>query len=167
MQKSPFGEGQPDKRRRGVSLVELLLTIGIIAIISTVMLVNLLGRRNTTELNLAGQRITALLREAQSRAMSQASSTTWGVRFDNTNAAAPFAALFSGAYSTSSREDIYLLPAGLQFAASFLPAGSSTSAVFVQITGRPLATSSVRIASRNSTSTIVTITVDSSGAVAY
>ena len=159
----------PTKRRRrsGFSFIELLVVMGITAVIAGVALISLLGRRSTVELNTTSQKIAALLREAQSRSMVQASSSAWGVRFDNVTSTAPFYSLFGGAYSAASRENYYSMPSNLRFATSSIAAGTYAATTFEQVSGNTLGSTSIRIYMVNDPNSSTTITIDPSGAVSY
>jgi prepilin-type N-terminal cleavage/methylation domain-containing protein len=148
--------------RSGFSFIELLVVMGIIAIVGGVSLISLVGRKNTATLNTTGDKIVALLREAQSRSVGQASSSAWGVHFDNTDPTQPFYSLFSGTYSTSSRENVYPLPPNVNYSA--IVEGGSYDATFEQITGRS-AGLSLGLYAGNVNSPGITVTIDQYGAV--
>ena len=154
-----------DPRRSGYTFVELLLVIGIIAILGAVTLVNLANPTGTRDVTSTAERIAALLREAQSRSVSQASSTSWGVRFDN--GASPFYALYGGTYATSSREAYYALPATVGFSTSTIAADGFIEISFAQRSGSPAGSSTVGIYSIRDPATSSTISVASSGMVSY
>jgi len=154
---------------KGATLIELLIVISIIAVVSMVSLLNLLGRSAQTDLNNATEQIASLLREARSRSVSQASSTSWGVHFGNSTTTAPFYTLFySQAYSTSTTIGYYKLPSGLAYATSSIPSGSSVDVTFAQLSGQASASTSVKIyITGKGSSNSSTISVASSGAVSF
>jgi prepilin-type N-terminal cleavage/methylation domain-containing protein len=154
-------------RRAGFSLIELLTVMGIIVILGGVVLVSLTRRRNTVELNTTTQKVASLLREAQSRSVNQASSSAWGVHFDNTVATQGFYALFSGTYSTSSRDTDYGLPTSLHLATSSVAVGSSAEVTFAQISGLATGSTTIGLYMVNTPVNSTTITISSSGAVSY
>jgi prepilin-type N-terminal cleavage/methylation domain-containing protein len=151
--------------RRGFSMIEILLVLGITAVLATAAAINLQGRKSSAELTTTAGNIVSLLREAQSRSMSQASSTAWGVHFENGTSS--FYALFSGTYSTSSREAVYSLPAALQYVTSTVASSRYIEMTFAQISGLASGSSSVAIARKSSPSSSSTITLDPSGAISY
>lgn len=157
------------RRRKdsGTTIIELVLVIGMIAILATVFLVNLQGRKGKTELTTTTQQIAALLREAQSRSVAQSSGTSWGVHFENSTTTASFYALFNGTYSTSSRIGYYRLPATVNYSTSSLASGASKEVTFTQITGTASASTSITIFSVTDMSQSSTISVASSGAVGF
>lgn len=157
-----------DSWRRGFTVIELILVLGIIVILSTVSFVGLSGRKNKTELDGVTKQMVSLLREAQSRAVSQSSSTVWGARFANVTSTSPFYALFVGAtYSTSTERGHYALPSGIVYATSTLSLGSSTDIVFSQISGAASTSTSIKIYLSSQPSSSSTITVSSAGAISY
>jgi prepilin-type N-terminal cleavage/methylation domain-containing protein len=152
--------------RKGTTMIELLLVIGILAVIATVGGISLLGRRGTTEFQGTAQQMVAALREAQSRAVSQASGTTWGVQFSNATSG-PFFAVFAGpAYSTSTRRAYYNLPPITAYVTSSLAEGATRTVLFSQITGMTTSTTIAIYSVRNSALSS-TISIATSGAVSY
>ena len=151
--------------RSGFSYIELLVVMGIIAIIGITMLVSLGSRKRTADLTTTTQRMASLLREAQSRSMGQASSSAWGVHFDN--GGTPFFALFSGTYSTSSRESYYPLPLSVSYVTSTIAANRFAEVTFAQISGLASGSTTIRIALTISPTSSSTLTIDPSGAVSY
>jgi prepilin-type N-terminal cleavage/methylation domain-containing protein len=152
--------------RGGFSFVELLTVMGLIALLATITLVSLSGRRRTTEIAKTTEQMAALLREAQSRSVAQASSTGWGVHFDN-RGGTPFYALFAGTYSTSSRQSVYSLPTTLSYITSTIAAGQYAEVTFSQISGMASGSSTLGIYSISDPTSSSTINVNGAGAVSY
>lgn len=155
-------------KRSAFTIVELLLVVGIVVLIGLVSMPNFYKRRGTATLSAETQSIAALLREAQSRSMSQASSSAWGVHFDNTGGV-PFFALFASPYSAASIESRYALPESLQFSTATVPAGAFIEISFSQISGALAAqsSSSVAIAAKSAPQSTSTVSVDASGAISF
>ncbi|MFH1246263.1 MAG: prepilin-type N-terminal cleavage/methylation domain-containing protein [Candidatus Liptonbacteria bacterium] len=155
--------------RKGFSLIELMMVIGIMAIVGFFVLPNLSGKRSATQLDLATKEIAAALREAQGRALAEASSSAWGVHLDNVVSSSPFFAVYAGTYNISSVTAREPLPSGIQFATTSVPEEGSRDISFGQATGRPQASTTVqlvlKIPAGNVTSTI--ISVNAFGAVSY
>ncbi len=153
---------------RGFTVIELMLVIGIIAILSVVSFVGLSGRKSKTELDGVSKQMVSLLREAQSRSVSQSSSTIWGVRFENSTATTPFYALFSGdSYSTSTEAGHYALPSDMAYATGTLASGASVDITFAQISGAASATASITVYLVSQPDSSSTLTVSSAGAISY
>jgi len=151
--------------KKGYTLAELLIVIAIIVIVSLVSLTSFVNRRNQGQLSTTAATMAALLREAQSRSVAQASSTAWGVHFDN--GAPPFFALFPVPYSPSSRISYYPLPGLLGYVTSSLAAGSSKEITFSQLSGAAMGSSSIAVYLLQSPAVSSTISVSAAGAVSY
>lgn len=87
---------------RGLTLIELVLTVTLVAILGTFGVLSLLSVRNRQDVNVAARAASATLRESQSRAITREEGLFWGVRFDK---AAKSITIFSG--STCSPESFY------------------------------------------------------------
>ncbi|MEY4731196.1 MAG: hypothetical protein RL681_142 [Candidatus Parcubacteria bacterium] len=137
--------------RRGTTIIELAIAMGIMVLLSVLVILSLSGWRNRAGLDSATKQITVLLREAQSRSMTRASGVAWGVHFDNTASSTPFYALFSVSYSTSTAQKRTLLPTGVHFSNTSVPEGTSLNITFAELTGIP------------STSTVIMLEFGGSG----
>lgn len=133
------------KRDGAFTLIELLVVLGIVAVITVATAVSLFPAKNTQELKDATTEIGTLLREAQSRSVNQLQGATWGVHFDNADPNAPFYALFSGTYSTSTRVGVYPLPTGVLFDPASLASGATLDITFAQITGLPSTSTAITL----------------------
>lgn len=125
--------------------MEMVVGVAIVVVIGVVALSTLSGWRNRAGLESATQEIATLLREAQSRSMARASGVAWGVRFDNTSSSSPFFALFSVSYSTSTAQKRTLLPVGVRYAETSVPAGSSLDVTFAELTGVPSTSTTIML----------------------
>ncbi len=154
------------KPPRGFTIIEMLLVIAITVIMSVIALTNLSGRRSQTDLQDTAKEMVALLREAQSRSVSQSSSTSWGVHFENL-ATTSFFALFHGSYSVANRVNYAPLPVSVGYVTSTLNIGSTTEVTFAELSGLASASTTVSIQSVSQKSNTVTITVATSGLVSF
>lgn len=155
--------------RNGHTLTELLLTMVLLFIIALASAIVLFSRPGRTDLDLAPRRVAALLRDAQTRSMEQASGTVWGVHFDNVSTSSPFYALFSGAYSASSSQGSNFLPKTLRYATSTLGAGSSRDVIFGAVTGAASVSTTITLELLQGSSVLASssLSVSSSGVVTY
>lgn len=151
--------------RKGYTLAELLIVISIVMVLALVSLASFVNRRNRSQLTTTTSAIAGLLREAQSRAVSQDSSASWGVHFENGDT--PFFALFSEPYSTSTLTGHHALPAWVGYATSSISSGSSAEIIFSQISGASSGSSSISIYLLQDPRVSTTITVGPSGSVSH
>jgi prepilin-type N-terminal cleavage/methylation domain-containing protein len=154
--------------RRGVTFFEILLAMGIIAILSAIIFPNLQGRRAVVEFEVTVGKIATLLREAQSTALSGNGGVDWGVHFEN-NADNSFFSLFSDVYGSGEIKERIVLPAGISYDLSGIPLGGSKEIVFDGITGRPTIADSIIIKRMNGAIVAETavISIGVTGAVSY
>ncbi|MBI2450983.1 MAG: prepilin-type N-terminal cleavage/methylation domain-containing protein [Parcubacteria group bacterium] len=71
------------KKLTGFTLLELILVMGIIAILSVALTAAYQSFQRGAILDIASREIVGKLREAQARALSGEDGSRWGVRFDN------------------------------------------------------------------------------------
>ena len=100
------------KKLKAFTLLEFLITLGIIATLSTIGVSFYINQKKDKLLDTTVDKIVNLLYFAQQKAMNQEKGLNWGVRFSNSDS--DFFALFSGD-SYSSPEEIYYLPEGVRF----------------------------------------------------
>lgn len=157
--------------RKGFTLIELLVTVGIIVVLGIASALLLSGRKNTADLSSADQQVGTILREAQSRAATQASDATWGVYFGNPTSTRPFFALFSGtSYSASGTLEYYALAPDVCYVTSSIPSGSSTQVTFTPVTGTPSASATIVLGLSTGgcgKAATTTVTVSSQGEISY
>ncbi len=122
---------------RGYTLLELLVVIGVVAILSGTAFLNLIGYEARRDLESTSKRVAALFYDARARSMTQESGGAWGVLV---RAAAPFQfqlvqrAGSSGCTLTGIPSSAVVLNA--RFTLSPLsPTGYTTSICFEPLTG--------------------------------
>lgn len=164
---SGFSKLRSVASKDGFTLIELVIVITLIAIVGVVVVISVSGGRDQRELQATTVQIGSLLREMQSKAMAQASSSSWGVRFENATATTPFFASFVGDYSTSTRSGYYILPRSLSFSADTVSPGDYVEVSFSQLSGSASSSKSINIYLKSKPSSSSTITVATSGLVTY
>ncbi len=154
--------------KRGMTMAELLIVVMIISVITLVSLPALSKRRGQNDLTNTTQQIVSILREARTRSVSQASSTSWGVRLGNPTTTSPFYALFfSQSYGSTTTIGYYKMPPTLAYSTSSIASGSNLDITFSQLSGNALASTSVNVYIIGNQSISSTINVASSGAVSF
>ena len=150
--------------RKGFSLIELLITIGIVAVLGTIGTMNLVNYRSRNILDLQTQEIVATLRDAQSRSISQENGRPWGIHFENPSSDSDYYSLFAS--STYNSSDINSTTT-LNSAVVFLDpsAGGSKNVNFSAVTGLPSAADSLAIALKANNSVSSTITINAIGQI--
>lgn len=89
--------------RSSFTLVEALISIGIVIIISTLAFVNLASYKNKSSFDLDVQNVSEAIRTTQNRSINQESGLAWGIKFTNSTTTGNYYEIFSGTtYSTSS-----------------------------------------------------------------
>lgn len=134
--------------RRGVTLLELLLVVAILAILGFASLNTFSYFRDSVEIEEGQNDITRTLREARGKAMAGEQGYAWGVRFDNTNAANPSFTLFAGtSFASSNTTTLHTLSPFIEYES---PAGGATlDIIFSQRAGTTTAaTTTIRLRNR-------------------
>ena len=132
-------------RRRAFTLVELAIVVALIATVSFVTVMSLIGRKQSKDLQTVQEGVVAVLREAQSRSITQDQNTSWGVHFSNPTGTSAFYALFYTSYSTGTVVSQYTLPSDVIFSSSSVTSGGSLDIIFSQITGLPSTSTSITL----------------------
>ncbi len=140
--------------RRGFTLIEMLVVFAVIAVLVLVSSLNLYSSRNQTNLESNMQMVTALLREAQARSVSQYGGTGWGVHFDNSHGTFSLfpATSTASSFNSSTALGTYRLQTGICF--SNINQGSSTDIIFSSLGGRPANSVNILLTKCNGTSTV-------------
>lgn len=151
---------------KGFTLTELLITIGIIAIVSIVASLNLFGYRGAQELDLMVQEIAITLRNAQDRSISQESSSRYGIHFENSVSSGGFYDLFSGAtYAAGTIISKNSLRPAIQFLDP--TSGNSKDVIFAPVSGLPNASTTIIISLKRDASISKTIIINTNGQIQY
>lgn len=154
--------------KKGFTLIELIVVLGILVVVSVVLFTNLATRKSEADLVATDQQVATLLRRAENDATEQEGDVPWGVYFSNSTTTSPFYALFTTSYSTSSVVSMYLLPATVSYQTSTLPLGASTSIIFSPISGSASVSTTIGFyMPKQSTGASSTIYIASSGQITY
>ncbi|MCL5004681.1 MAG: prepilin-type N-terminal cleavage/methylation domain-containing protein [Patescibacteria group bacterium] len=152
---------------KGFTLVELIITIGIIAALSTIGFLSLFGYRGNQDLDLTAKEIVITLRNAQDRSISQETDAgRFGVHFENSVSAGGFYDLFSGpTYATGTIISKNSLRPTIQF--SDPTSGNNKDVIFTPVSGLPNASTTITISLKRDTSILKTIIVNTNGQIQY
>lgn len=121
--------------KKGFTILELVLVMGIVVALGVAAAVMLTGKKSSNDLSTTVTQITALLREAQTRSITQAQGASWGIHFSNATNTAPFYALFSSYYSPTTTTDYYRLPTDVAYNSLTLAPGGTLDVMFAQVSG--------------------------------
>ena len=152
-------------REKSFTLVEVLVVVGILAIISTAGFVELSLFKSRHSFDLDFEAITEAIQTAQGKALQQEGGTAWGIRFNNSTTTAGTYQIFQGSsYSTSSVVDSEPLSSATVYVNP--PSGFYIDVVFSARTGIPTSgTATTIVIQRNGGSDIYTITISASGRI--
>ena len=100
--------------RKGFTLLELLLVVGITAVLAGVGVSTYINQQRAKLLDTSVQEIVGYLRYSQQKSMAQEGGNQWGVHFDNPAGENDFYALYTGTRYISPEETRYL-PKGIEF----------------------------------------------------
>lgn len=151
----------------GFTLIEILITIGIIAVVSTVGFLSLFGYRGRQDLDLTTQEIVITLRNAQDRSISQEiDAGRFGVHFENPSSAEDFYDLFSGTtYATGTIISKNSLRSTMQF--SDPTSGNNKDVIFTPVNGLPNASTTITISLKRDSSILKNIIINTNGRINY
>src|SRR5574344_1195827 len=99
----------------GFTLIEILISMGILVLIAGFSFAYLGGFQHKSNTDAAVQKIVSFTREAQMRAKSGQDGMAWGVHWANPLAADDFYSLFRDTYSATSTIETIKLPKSVQF----------------------------------------------------
>lgn len=155
------------KNRSGFTLIELIIVISILAVLSTIVVVDFVSYKKNSDLDNSTQEFAGILRLAQSKTLSSENYKQYGV-YINTAVVPNQYTLFTGysyALRTTSLDQIYFLQPSMEFYGISL--GGGNEIVFDRLTGASDESGSVSIRVKADTSKNKTVYVSSSGAVGF
>ncbi len=71
------------QKKRGFTLVELLISLAIIVMMTTISFIGLAGYRGRQTISLSVNEVVAVLQDTRNRSVTQEEGKAWGVRFQN------------------------------------------------------------------------------------
>lgn len=123
-----------NKLQKGFTLVELIISIALIAIIVGISFSNLGGHQEKLEVDLEAEKIVAYLRETRNKAIAGQDNSSWGIHFVNVSNDDDYYNLFKGlTFSTSDIVETRFLSKEIQF---LIPAiNENVDVVFLKSSG--------------------------------
>lgn len=128
---------------RGFTLIEILIVMAIVVIIGISVIPDFFKSSSLKDLGGAGDRIVAVLRDAQSRSLTAENQKVWGVKFDSANNNFSMSTFVSGAFEAPP-VTFASLKNSLKFIDPALPSGVK-QIVFSSLTGKPTSGNDVTI----------------------
>lgn len=124
--------------RQGYTLIELVIILGIAAVIGTISVMYLpAGFRLESDLDAAALALKVHLFDAQQKSISQSQGGKWGIRLDAVTAGSNFYKIFHGdSYSAGTVEETVILPDSIVFLSPVQ--GNVDDVIFEKVTGGSL-----------------------------
>lgn len=156
---------------KGFTLIEFLITVAILVTVAVIGGLNLFGYYSRQNLELTINEITALIRDAQNRSLTQQDGNAdsqgdqWGVHFENASQDSVKLFCCGSSYAAGTLVSVYVLRASTQFTDP--GEGNSKDIVFRKITGLPFTSATIKISLVNNSSASSTITINGNGVIQY
>lgn len=146
---------------KGFTLVEILISLAILAVVLTVALHAILSFRAVSDLNATGEQVASFLSEARNKTLASKSDTQYGIRFNLDRCV-----FFSGAVFASSTpgNKEYVFPRDVEISSIAL-AGGSKDTVFDRLTGETAGSGAITVRIKADTSRTRTVSISSTGLV--
>ena len=150
---------------KGFTLLELILVIGILAILGTAGFGIYFNFQLNIKVEEEGNKIQSILRQAQQKAISGEENSQWGIRFVYSQTGFQYYDIFWGtSYLTGTTTEKFYLPSGVEFTNPL--ASSTIDIIFNKRTGEVATSSPVIISVKTTTSDIVkNITITPKGLI--
>src|SRR3989344_5243797 len=115
---------------KGFTLLEISISVSILALIGALSLVSFVSSRNVRDLTTSGHNVLSILRLAQSKTLAGEDNSAWGMRLETTQFI-----LFRGAtYAGATYTKAYVLPNSVEIANINL-AGGGQDVILKRISG--------------------------------
>lgn len=146
--------------KKGFTVIELVVALGIIVLIGSIGLVSFVNSRNVRNLSNSGQEIISVLRLAQTKTLAGEDNSSWGVKLETSRYV-----LFRGSsYAGASWTEIFNLPGSIEIANIAL-AGGGQEIVFSRLYGKTNQTGSFDLRVTGTGGAVFSVSVDNSGKI--
>lgn len=125
-------------KKNGFTLLEMVISVGILAVLSIVGTTGVMSVRTKKMLDGEADTILTTIRETQDKALKQEEATAWGIKFFNQTEGDDYYVQYYGAsFETGTQKSIFYLPKSIQF---LYPTDGNSMEMFVtKATGVPSA----------------------------
>ena len=122
------------KKREGFSMMEMVISIGILAALGIIGISGVSQLRSNKALSNETSKIMTLMREMQQRATGQEENVKWGIKFFNGTGEKDYYVVFYGnAYTSEAQRGVYYLDNSLELLNPTV--GNTKELVFSKLTG--------------------------------
>ncbi len=144
---------------KGFTLIELVITIALVVILSTIGVLNLVNFRSNQAVKLASDNLVVFLRDAQQKSIGQEGGLQWGARFTHVAGGRDSYQSISGASgSFTPAGSTVALPSNIEFASAYPDVTFDKS-------GLPPGPTTLIIRLKNNTAVSSTITINAQGII--
>lgn len=144
----------------GFTIIEVIISVGILSLIGALALVSFINSRNIRELTTSGQNVLSILRIAQSKTLGGEDNLPWGVRLERSQTILFRGPTFAGATFIQT----HALPANLEIVNISLNGGGD-DVIFKKVSGVTDQWGSFQVRVRSEPTMIFPVTVAPSGKV--
>ncbi|MDD4761942.1 MAG: prepilin-type N-terminal cleavage/methylation domain-containing protein [Candidatus Pacebacteria bacterium] len=125
-------------KKNGFTLLEMVISVGILAVLSIVGTTGVMSVRTKKMLDGEADTILTTIRETQDKALKQEEATAWGIKFFNQTEGDDYYVQYYGAsFETGTQKSIFYLPKSIQFL--YPTDGNSVEMFVTKATGVPSA----------------------------
>lgn len=159
--------------RRGFTLIEVLLVMGITSILIVVGAMNMLSYVGSQNLENEAKAIVTLLRDAQTKSAGQDNESRWGVYFVNNASERDSYSIFQGDEALIASSSYQAVPGTsleqrtMRSNVEFVTPATSTAILFSKVSGLPAASTSIVIQKTGDSSSQKTIVISGNGKIDY